>query len=304
METDMKRHLLIIVLSLAAALLLAGALGAQANQDNENFTLRVGGPVIVKAGENLGAVWVIGNAATIDGTVHELVVINGSARVTGTVTGNLVLMKGTAELGPSAVVGKDVLLYRSTLNSSPGARVTGTVHNEAGFSFGAQALWFFWLSVTIGMIGAGILVAYFAGERLQVVADSLGSNWSGTVLAALAIVIGLPMAAILSFMTGVGFVFGLFLMFVMIPMIALAGYVVAGASIGRIILGTRKESPSSMYGAVVIGILAMQAAAVIPGIGVLAVLIASQLGAGALMYRRWKKHREVLVPSRLIIEPA
>lgn len=300
----MKRHLLIIVLSLAAALFLVGTAAAQSTNENSDFTLRVNGPVVVKPGENLGSVWVIGNSATIDGTVHDLVVINGSARINGTVIENVVLMKGTADLGPAARIGKDVLLYRSTLNSSAGARVIGTVHNEAGFSFGAQALWFFWLSVTVGMVGAGILVAYFAGERLHVVADSLGTNWGGTVLAALAIVIGLPMAAILSFMTGIGFVFGLFLMFVMIPAVALAGYVIAGASIGRIILGTRRETSSKMYGAVVIGILAMQAAAVIPGIGAPAVLIASQLGAGALVYGRWKKRRDVPIQSGLIIQPA
>jgi hypothetical protein len=300
----MKRHVLMSALAIAATLFVAGNAGAQQKDETADFTLRVGGPVIVKVREALAAVWIIGKAATIHGTVLELVEIIGTARINGTITGNVVLMKGAAELGPSARVGKDVLLYRSTLTSAAGARVSGTVHNEAGFSFGAQALWFFWLSVTIGMIGAGILVAYFAGERLRVVADSLGTNWSGTVVAAIAIVVGLPMAAILSFMTGVGFVFGLFLMFVMIPMVALAGYVIAGASIGRLILGTRGETSSKMYAAVALGILAMQAFAVIPGIGVLVVLIASQLGAGSLVYRRWRQRRDVPVPSGLIIQPA
>jgi hypothetical protein len=300
----MKRHLLIIVLSLAAALFLVGTLHAQVNQDTANFTLRIGGPVVVKTGENLGSVWVIGNAATIDGTVRELVVINGSARINGTVTGNLVLMKSGAELGPSAQIGKDVLLYRSTFNASSGARVIGTVHNEAGFSFGAQALWFFWLCVTIAMVGAGILAVFIAGDRLQVVADSLGTNWSGAMLSALAIVVGLPMAAILSFMTGIGFVFGFFLMFVVIPMVAFAGYILVGTSIGRLILGTRNESPAKMYAAVALGILVLQAVAAIPVIGALVVLVASQLGAGALVYRRWRKTRDVRVHSGLILQHA
>jgi hypothetical protein len=196
------------------------------------------------------------------------------------------------------------MLYRSTMLPAVGAHIGGTVHNEAGFSFGAPALWFLWLSFTIGIIGAGILVVYFAGERLEAVTDSLGSNWGGTVIAALAIVVGLPLAAILSFMTGVGFVFGLFLMFVMIPMVAFSGYVIAGTTIGRLILGTRGETPAKMYTAALVGILAMQVTALIPGIGVLAVFIATQLGAGALVYRRWNMHRTARIPSPLIVQPA
>jgi hypothetical protein len=300
----MKRHLLIIGFTLLSTFVLTGIAGAQQNDVSKSFTLRIGAPVTVPANETLGAVMVIGDAVTIEGQVKSLIVINGSARVNGTVTEDIVLIKGAAELGPGAQVGKDVLLYRSTLTRSSAAHIAGVVHQETGASFGAQALWFFWMSITIGLIGAGLLLAYFSGERLLVVADSLGSNWGGILVTTLFIVLGIPVAGILSFMTGIGFVFGFFLLFALIPMLALAGYVIVGTALGRWILGVRGERRKNLYAAVTVGILAMQIAGVIPAVGAFVVLIASQIGAGALVYRRWRNWRGLPAQRGLIIQPA
>ena len=300
-----NRQMVMIGCIVAAACSFGPAsLGGQEQTPPRDVLIRVEGPITVAASDTIGTLWVIGNNATILGTVRELVMINGVANVEGTIQGNLVLIKGTALLGPSARVEKDVLSYRSAVRSATGSHIGGTVHNELGVSFGARALWLLWLSVTIAMIVAGLVLGYFASDSLGRVADGLTSDWRGSLFTAVAIVVGLPAAAIISFMTGIGFVLGFFILFVMIPFMCLAGYVVLGTSLGRAILGVRRGDSSRMFTAIALGILAMQAVAVIPGIGGLIVILGSQLGAGALVYRTWKKGHSIEVRPRLIMQPA
>lgn len=268
-----------------------------------DLLMRVGGPAVVAAVDTIGTVWVIGNTATIDGTVRELVVINGSARVNGTVQGNMVIISGTADLGPTAVIGKDVLLYRATVTPGAGAKIGGTIHNEVGVSLGARALWILWLSITIAMIAAGIVVGYFAGSPLKEVAGSIRKDWRETVLAALILIVGLPAAAVASFMTGIGFVLGFFILFVLIPALCLIGYVVAGTAVGLAFLNGAAETRTKLYSRIAFGIFVLQLLAVVPAIGGLLVLIGSQLGAGALVYRTWDRGRERNPKGNLIIQP-
>jgi hypothetical protein len=173
-----------------------------------------------------------------------------------------------------------------------------------GVSLGARALWLLWLSVTIAMIAGGLALGYFTKDSLGRVADGLRSEWRGTMVTALILLFGLPAAAVLSFMTGIGFVLGFFIMFVMIPFLSLIGYVIVATSIGRTLLGVERDDSSRIFSAIALGILIMQLVLVIPGIGGIAVLISSQLGAGALVYRARIKNRSTPIPHGLIIQPA
>jgi hypothetical protein len=303
----MKRDLVHVVTALlvAACALIPADLGAeQATTEKSDVMIRISGPANVAAGDSVGTVWVIGNTATVSGNVRELVVINGSARINGTVTGNLVLVNGTANLGPSSRIGKDVLLYRSSIVQATGARITGTVHNETGVSFGARTLWLLWLSFTLAMIAAGFVFAWIAGPPLQNIADSMRSEWRGSLATALLLVFGLPTVAVLSFMTGVGFVFGLFILLVLIPILTFVGYVIAGMSLGRAAMGISPADDRKRYTAIALGMLLMQLASVIPAAGGIVLLVSSQLGAGALVYRAWTRGRTVRTQSRLILQPA
>jgi hypothetical protein len=296
------------VLSAAAIALLSTAsfsrAGAQAQTSvKSDLLLRVDGPVSIGPSDTVGTVVVIGNDATVRGQVKELVVINGSAHVEGSVQQNMVLVNSTGDLGPSARIGKDLLLYRSTVTTGVGAKIAGTVHNEVGMSFGARALWFFWLSFTLAMVAAGVVLAYLAGEPLGGVADGLRYDWRGTLLATLVIIVGLPFTAIISFMSGIGFVLGFFILFFIIPVLSLVGYLIAGASLGRATMNVAKGRPANLYIAVALGVFMLQVAAIIPGIGGLLAILASQLGAGALVHRAWAAGRPATAPS-LIVQPA
>jgi len=282
----------------------AGVNGQPAERQQSDLLLRIAGQANVSPGDTLGTVWVIGNHADIRGEVHELVVINGTARIEGSVTGNVVLVKSHADLTPSARIGNDLLLYGSTAATSPGATIKGTIHQEMGPSFGARALWFLWLSITVALIGAALVFVYLAGPPLEGISDTIRGDLTGTLMTTLAVVVGLPGLAILSFMTGVGFVLGVFIIVVLIPLLAFAGYVVAGMATGKALLGRVQTRRRSLYVSAAVGIVALQIIAIIPGIGGLVLLVSSQLGAGALLYRTWLRGRTVRTISAPTMQPA
>ena len=291
-------------LTAACALFPAQVRSQETAPVKSDLLFRVGGPVTVAPTDTIGTLWVIGNSATVLGTVRDLVVINGTAKIDGTVQGNMVIVSGTGDLGPSAVIGKDILLYHSTVTSGAGAKIGGAVHNEVGVSFGARALWVLWLSVTIAMIAAGIVLGYFAGDALNDVADSMRTEWRGTIVTALILIFGLPFAAVISFMTGIGFVLGFFILFALIPLLCLTGYVIAGTSLGTAFLNGGPESRGKMYSRIAFGILMLQLLAVVPALGGVLILIGSQLGAGALVYRAWRRGRNATMHPSLIVQPA
>ena len=145
-------------LTIAAAMILAlplSSLTAQQESARSDLLVRIHGPVTVNAADSLGTVWVINSEVNVAGSVDELVVINGTARISGTVRGTVVLFGSDAVFSRGAHVGKDVVLYRSTTNELAGV-VAGRIHRESGASFGPQALWVLWLSITLALIAGGL----------------------------------------------------------------------------------------------------------------------------------------------------
>lgn len=294
-----------VTLKLALAILIALPLSSAAAQQDgarTDLLLRINGPVMINPADSAGTVWVIGNDATIAGSVEDLIVINGRAQISGTVRGNIFLFRSSGALAPTAHVGKDVLLYRSSINEVPGA-VAGTVHYEGDTSFGSHALWMLWVSITIALIVAGLVFGYFFGDSLAAVADQVRSNWRGIFLVTVVLICGLPLAAVLAFMTGIGFVLGFFIMFVLIPALSLLGYLVAGTAIGRSLLQVPEASRMKMFGAIAIGIVLLQLMAIVPAIGVISVLLGSWFGAGALVHVAWQHEKRGTTVSKLISQP-
>lgn len=279
------------------------ASGQSNDQHRSDFMLRLKAPVSVSATDTIGTLVVVANDATVMGTVSDLVVINGAAHISGTVRGSVTAINGTVELGPAARVGKDMMLYRSTLARQQGATVGGTVHVERGLSVSAPALWMVWVSVTLALIAAGSVLGYLAGPSLEKTAQVMQKDWSHMLLTTLCIVCGLPLIAVLAFMTGVGAIVGLFILFVLIPMLSLAGYLIAGTALGRIILADR-DVTRGMFGAIAVGIVGIQLFALIPVVGGIMVILCSQLGAGALVSESWRRTRDKRAGDVIALQPA
>jgi len=298
----MKYRNFLLGLALLAAVPLARATSQQ-EPTRSDLLIRVHGPVTINASDSVGSVWVINNDVDVIGSVEQLIVVNGRARVSGTVRGNVVLVRSTGVIASTARVGGDVLLYRSTV-TAPQGTVAGKVHRESGASLGPQGLWMIWASMTVALIVAGLAFGYFFGDSLGSIADQVRTGWRGIFMVTVALICGLPLLAVLSFMTGIGFVLGFLIMFAVIPALSLLGYLVAGTSIGRALLQVPESSREKIFGSIAIGMVVMQLLALVPAIGVVSVLLGSWFRAGALVYRAWQHEQRRVNQAKLIVQPA
>lgn len=313
--------------AIAAAAAASAPTGAQARDETRDQTrdesreisdllLRVNGPVRVAAGDSASTVWVVKNDATIDGTVREqLMVIDGTGRVAGTVRGDVTVINGHLDLAPSARVGGNILLYgRSTIARAPGAQVAGTVHTETGISFGARAMWFLWISMTLFVVLAGLAFAWIGGRQLAESATLVTHEPLGTAIAALVLCAGLPLLAMGAFLTIVGIPFGFAVLFFVIPALSLAGYVVSGTALGRVALhrlaprASTEPEPAPVedhpFRAAAVGLLLFQIVALVPGIGGPLIFLAGLAGAGAIAYRLWLSRPRRTVAKAATTGPA
>jgi hypothetical protein len=284
-----------LMLSIIAGASTAGPLTAArgqeaAKQSASDLLVRIKGPLAIEAGDSVGGAWVFGSNARVTGTVRErLLVVNGDARIEGAVRA-VTIVNGHLELGPTARVAEDVLLYRSTVTRAPGATVGGAIHTENGASFSASALWVLWASVTLAMIVAGLVLVRLVTPALDDTALTITRAPAATLLTTALLVLGLPAAAILAFMSGIGFVLGFLIVFVVIPVSTFFGIFVSALALGRALLDTpeRRRSPYTGMG---VGVFVLQLLGLIPVAGMLAVIVAGQIGAAAFVYRTWRRQR-------------
>ncbi len=256
--------------------------------DTQAFVFQVARPFRLPAGDRAGAAVVIGDSVTIDGALSDaLVVIDGTARVNGSV-GSVVVISGHAALGPDALVAHDVVLVRSTLDQAPGATVGGEIRRRTGLvAITQRALFFVWLSMTVAMLGAGFLFATFGRVPLEGAAALLRRDAARAVLGALALWVALPFAAFLTVATGIGVPLGAGIMVFLLPALWFLGYLVAGGTVGRAVVRWVGSEGAGTTASVLAGILVLQLAQLIPGLGAATTMAAGLLGSGAIAARLW-----------------
>jgi cytoskeletal protein CcmA (bactofilin family) len=258
----------------------------------DDVVLRISGPLEVSAGEMVGTAIVINDDVVIDGRVRgQLIVINGTARVRGTV-GGVTVLNGRLELAAAARVTGDVMLYRSVLERTTGAAVSGRVIYEVLPTF-RQVAWLVWLATTLVLVLAALAYTFLARRQLQTSAELLRRRPGAVGIATLLVVGGLPAAAFLSVLSGVGVPVAIALLIFVLPVVALLGYVITGTSIGQLVTSVEPRLARRPYVAAGLGVLALQLMAAVPPLGMLFVVIATQVGAGALAYYLWQQHRRV-----------
>ncbi|MEA2515017.1 MAG: hypothetical protein QOJ59_4506 [Thermomicrobiales bacterium] len=308
----------IVLLAMFVFLLWPVSVAAQNNADakDDDVLVRVNGPITVAQNEVLDTVVGVSNDVTVDGTVRDtLVVVDGNATVNGRVESDVVVISGTLNLGPTAMV-NDVTLVRSDLNRDPGATITGDLEERSelfNISFGWGSFIFsllFWLSTTIVVLVAGVLFALFGGRQLVGTAALLTERVGASLVTALIVWIGLPILAILAFVTVIGIPLGIAIFVFLMPVLWFLGYLVSGTRLGLAIV--RTADPIADRGrlvlAAVVGLLIFQLIGLIPFIGGLLVFLAGWVGSGALVYlafRGWSDRRTVgAVPPASMPAPA
>jgi hypothetical protein len=292
MRYTTRRRAVLLLITVALAL-LPSTTRAQDPDAEGGLLLRLNGDIRIPAGESSDTVIVINGDAIVDGTVTGgLVVINGDATVNGSVDEEVVVINGSVTLGDTARVGGDVSLVRSDLTRAPGAVVEGTVAERSEFGFGrAGAVFSFlvWLGFTIVVLLAGLLFAAVGGRQLTGAAALLTSSVGGTLLGALLVWVGIPILAVLAFVTLVGIPLGFALLLFLLPALWLLGYLVAGARLGTWLLDLmhRPVAADHPYLAVLLGLVVLQLVLWIPVLGGLIWVLAGVLGAGALALLAW-----------------
>ena len=293
MRCTTRRRAVLILIAVALALLPSSAL-AQDPDDEGGLLLRINGDARVPAGESSDTIIVVNGDAVVDGSVAGgLVVVNGDATVNGTVDEDVVVINGTLTLGDTARVAGDVSLVRSDLTRAPGAVVEGEVEERSEVGFGrAGAVFSFlvWLGFTIVVLLAGLLFAAVAGRQLSRAVALLTGTVGGTLLGALVVWVGIPILAVLAFVTLVGIPLGFALLLFLLPALWFLGYLVAGARLGAWLLGlmNRPAAADHPYLAALLGVLVLQVVMWVPVLGGLVWILAGVLGAGALALLAWR----------------
>jgi len=106
-----------------------------------------------------------------------------------------------------------------------------------------------------------------------------------SILAAVVVMIGLPIVAIMVFFTVIGIPLGLAILLMLIPILWLLGYIVAGSLFGTWIRAKmgRTDAIGGIVWATLIGLLILQFVSLIPVIGGFILFLAGTYGAGVLV---------------------
>jgi len=261
--------------------------------DHSGFIVRVNGPFTLGPGETVGSVVVIKGDALIGGTVRDtLVVINGHATIGGRVEGNVTIVKGDVTLEGGSFVNR-VTIINGSVSRESGSVVEHGI-NRRGFGFFPRVFfWLFWLGATIAVVIAGLLFAGIAGRQLSLATEMLTGQLAYSILGAVVAWIGLPILAVLAFITVVGIPLGLALVFFALPLLWFLGYVVTGTRLGRALLdlGGRRQSSDHPYLAATLGLIVLQIIVLLPVVGWGIGTLAGIWGSGALAttaFRSWR----------------
>ena len=290
------KKLFILLAALALALGMTGsALAVDGELPHTGRVLFVaGGDIEVPANEQADAVIVINGDANIEGTVNSLVVVDGTATVTGATVEGIAIINGTLELGAGTTVLGDIGQLNSEVTQAEEVEVGGTVNDltgsVAGFGvfvgFAALAIW---VGVGIATLIVGLLMAGLAARQTRAATSLIRREPGRTFLVGLLAVIVPPILAVLAMLTIVGIPAGLGLLIVVWPLVAFVGYVVAAIWLGEWLVERRDGAVAAErpYAAATVGLLV----AFVTGLVPLVSAVLSIFGLGAVVLAAWRTLR-------------
>jgi len=272
----------------ALPVLLAAAGSASAATDHVVIT----GGAVIPAGQTAGDVVVLDGTVRIAGrATGDVISVSGPVRVTGRVDGDLIAVSDQATLGATARVGGDLRYGDERPVLVRGARVGGKISNEdwadAASGWGWVSLIGWWLAVSVSTLIVGALRVLLAPGALFAAERAVRERPGATVAWGVAIVIGVPVLAVVALITLVGIPFGLALLLAAIPLLLVA-YATSAWIVGRRVLRNRSTSP---WAALLAGWGILRVLALIPVAGALIGLAATVVGLGALAVALWRARK-------------
>ncbi len=282
-------------LLIALTLLVPAVIAADPSMAHSGRVLiQTSGDLTVPAGEQADAVIVVNGTATIEGQVNFIMVVDGDLVMNGATAETVVSIRGPVMLGPGTTVRNDLFKLDSLVTKSGSGDVQGQIRDigteVAGFGFFLGPLFILlFLGFALAAVLAGLLVAALGARQVRA-AEELISRRPVETLAVGIVGVFAPILLIGGlFVTVVGIPLALAILFVVWPLVAFLGYIVAGIWVGdwvlhRLYPDTIRERPylASVVGLVVLGVL-----------GVIPIVtgIASLFGYGAVISLAWQTFR-------------
>jgi len=296
------RRLLAITASVAILLLIfvPSAFAADPTPADRGAIVAVDGSINVPTGQHVGAIVLVNGTANIDGSADTIVVAGGTATLTGATVRTLVVVDGSVTLGAGTTITGDVHTLRSTVAQLSGSAIDGQVlgveTNVAAFALLMIPLL---IVLTIGfglaMLVAGLGVAAFGSRQVREVEDLITAKPGPALVAGIAGAILLPLVSFLLVATIVGAPIGLVLLFAVLPVLALLGWLVAAIWVGDWLLARSRGSrePGRPYRAAVLGVIVLAVAGILPFVSGIATLF----GFGGLLLAAWRMIRPEPAPA-------
>jgi len=296
----MKRFL--VMVATVAFLLGLGApvaLAADPVPNTGQVLVSVNRPVDIPAGEHLDALVVIGGDARISGDVASIVVVRGTATLSGATAQSLTVVNGSADLQAGTTVSGDVRTLDGTVTQAPGATVGGSMRTlDADLAalglLLIPAFFLLLLGLGLAVVAAALLVAAFGARQVRSVESLIRRRPGHVLVAGLAGSVALPLLAILLIVSVLGAPIGLALLFILLPAVAFLAWIVAAIWIGDWIVARMRGhvEPDRPYLAAVLGVIALAIAGVLPFVTAIATLF----GFGALLLAGWRVLRPAALP--------
>ncbi len=295
-------HRLLGVLAAAALVLGIGAPAVLAADmaHTGRVVIAFNGPVDIPAGEHVDAVVVFSGDARIAGEANTIVVIDGTATLTGARAESIFVANGTVALDGSTTVLGDVRTLNSTVDRAPGATVGGSVKGiEAEIAaLGivlAPAFFLLMIGFALVTLAAALLVAALAARQVRAAEGLISREPALTLVYGLVGALGIPLVAIAAIATVVGAPLGLAVLLMVLPGVAYVGWLVASVWVGDWILLRVRGSvePERPYLAAVVGVIVLGALGLFPPLSA----IASLFGFGAVLLLAWRILRHQVLPA-------
>lgn len=275
---------IILALGLATTTRAAAPIG-----HNGRVVISTEGDITIPAGEHADVVVVVKGAAHVQGEVNTLVVVEGTADLTGARLETVVAVKSSVEVGDGTVVYGEFKQLDSSVHQTGNVEIQGGITDLSSWFFETAAvlgpaLLLLWLGFGLSTIAAALLLAALAARQVREAGRLISSDPLMTGLIGFLSVIAIPVTAILLMVTVIGAPLGLGVLFAVLPLLAYAGYLTAAIWTGEWILrrtgpGQERERP---FLAAIIGVLVLGALGIVPVLGLI-VTVASLLGFGALI---------------------
>lgn len=281
----------------------------------------------------------IGNDVTLkeDEISQDVVVIGGNAIIDGTVKGDLIVVLGSAKLGPKAEIKRDLIIVAGSLEADPAAKIGGERMIIGLDSKWAGGRWFKWPSEWFnqGLLLARplphqylwswvvaaiflllyVMLAILFPKPVQATVEALEAKPGSSLLVGMLAFLLIGPLMLLLVVTGVGIVIVPFLICALVAAFffgKVAVYRYAGQQFGGQIGWTFLQQPLI---ALVVGVLIFYSLYIVPVLGFVVWGAIAPLGVGAVLLAFFRRYRmesskangstaSVALPPTVTTEPA